>query len=190
MTMLHSARRPRGFTLIELMIVIAVVAVILTLAAPSFYNFIVSQRLKAISAQLTTDVQLARSEAVGRNQAVRMRFSSSTADSCYAIYTGADDSCNCLNTPVCPTGSTEIRTVKVSRALGVSLSATPAYAFRVDPTNGSISINPIGISGGGADRFEVNVGADTARTLRTVISLSGRPTICVPSGSTMTGAPC
>lgn len=57
-------RRVLGLTLIELMITIAVVGVLLALAAPSFYEFMLVQRLKGVNAELVTDLQLARSEAV------------------------------------------------------------------------------------------------------------------------------
>ncbi len=183
-------RFSRGFTLIELMIVVAVLAVILMLAAPSFYNLFMLQRLKAVSAQLNTDVQYARSEAIQRNQFVRVRFGSNASSSCYAIYTGTSAfSCNCLNTPVCGANGTEIRTVRLDAAQGISLSA-PAGSFRIEPTNGVITVVPIGIYGGGGTSFEIDVGIDTARSLRTVVNLAGRPAVCRPTGSTLDASPC
>lgn len=186
--------RAHGFTLIELMIVLAVLAVVLTLAAPSFYDFILMQRLKAVSAQLSNDVQFTRSEATSRNQFVRMRFSSNTSESCYVIFTGNDwMACDCLAAPACTVGGSgsEIRTVKLPRAQGVSLAAgalTPA--FRVDPSNGAIIIDHIGFSGTGGNTFSVDLSIDSARSLRTVVNLSGRPAVCAPAGSTVTGTPC
>ena len=186
-------RKQRGFTLVELMIVIAVLAVIATLAAPSFNNFILTQRLKAISAQFTTDVQFARTEAVSRNQFVRLRFSGNVNESCYVIFTGANNiACDCINTPVCAVTAQEIRTVRVPSNLGVNLAAaTVPPRFRVDPTNTGILTDPINpFGGGGSNDFTVNIGIDNARTLRTVISLSGRPAVCVPAGSNIAGVAC
>jgi type IV fimbrial biogenesis protein FimT len=59
-----------GFTLVELMIVIAILAVLLGVAAPAFRSFIVEQRLRATSADLRIAMMTARSEAVKRNRDV------------------------------------------------------------------------------------------------------------------------
>ena len=40
-------RKPRGFTLIELMVVVALAAILAALAAPSFKSFVSGQRVKA-----------------------------------------------------------------------------------------------------------------------------------------------
>ena len=62
----------RGFTLVELLIVVAVVAIILVVAAPSFRDMILMQRLRSITAQLVTDLQFARNEAVSRGTLLRL----------------------------------------------------------------------------------------------------------------------
>ena len=65
--MIRTGPSQPGFTLIELLVVITVTATMLGLAIPSFRNFIGSQRVKAVSYDLTTSLVLARSEAVKRN---------------------------------------------------------------------------------------------------------------------------
>jgi type IV fimbrial biogenesis protein FimT len=59
-----------GFTLLELMTVLAVVAILGAVAAPSFRQFIDNQRLRNASFDLVTDLLLARSEAVSRQRTV------------------------------------------------------------------------------------------------------------------------
>ena len=59
-----------GFTIVELMIVVAIVAIMLGVAAPAFRSFIVDQRLRATSADLRIAMMTARSEAVKRNRDV------------------------------------------------------------------------------------------------------------------------
>ena len=61
-TMQHS----RAFTLIELMITLAILAILLAIAAPSFRDTIQNNRTQTISNDLTTALQFARSEAVKR----------------------------------------------------------------------------------------------------------------------------
>lgn len=68
-----AARRPaamRGVTLIELMITVAVLAVGLSLAAPSFTQQIGNYRLRTASESIINGLNYARAEAVRRNSPV------------------------------------------------------------------------------------------------------------------------
>lgn len=60
----------QGFTLIELMITVAVLAITVALAAPSFKDLLAAQRLRSVAYDMTSDLVLARSEAVKRGQDV------------------------------------------------------------------------------------------------------------------------
>lgn len=56
----------RGFTLIELMVTITVLAVLLGIGIPSFRSMIENNRIAAASNDLVSALQLARSEAIKR----------------------------------------------------------------------------------------------------------------------------
>lgn len=71
--------RARGFTLIELMVTIAVAAVLLAIAVPSFTSVINGNRLTGEANELVASLQLARSEAVRRNMQVIVCSSSNGA---------------------------------------------------------------------------------------------------------------
>jgi len=60
----------KGFTLIELMLVMVVVAVVVAIAAPNLRSVVVTQRVKTVATDLHTDLTLARSEAIKRNAGV------------------------------------------------------------------------------------------------------------------------
>ena len=66
------ARSPRGFTLVELMVVVALVAVLAALAAPSMRGYASQQRVKNASLDLMNTLLQARSEAVKRNDTVNV----------------------------------------------------------------------------------------------------------------------
>jgi type IV fimbrial biogenesis protein FimT len=75
------ARRARGFTIVELMITLALLAILIALAAPSFNDASLSGKLGSFASQLVASTQIARSEAVKRNQTVRM-CASEDGDAC------------------------------------------------------------------------------------------------------------
>ena len=59
-----------GYTLVELMIVLALLAIILALAAPGFTTLIERQKISAITADLVAAIRLTRAEAIRRGQRV------------------------------------------------------------------------------------------------------------------------
>ena len=62
---------PRGFTLIELMVVVAIVVILIAIAGPDFRNMIAATRVKNASFDVFSSLTHARSEAVTRNTTVR-----------------------------------------------------------------------------------------------------------------------
>jgi prepilin-type N-terminal cleavage/methylation domain-containing protein len=62
----------RGFTLVEMMVAIALAVVLLSLSVPSFTGMLARMRIEGASHNLATDLQLARTEAVQRRAAVTL----------------------------------------------------------------------------------------------------------------------
>jgi type IV fimbrial biogenesis protein FimT len=62
--------RQRGFTLIELMVTVAVLAIVLTVAIPSFANLVNGNRLNAQANLLLAAIEYAKTEAVKTNATV------------------------------------------------------------------------------------------------------------------------
>lgn len=63
-------KRQLGFTLIEAMVVVVILAILAGLATPSFRGIIASQRVRNAASDLLSDMMLARSEAIRRNTPV------------------------------------------------------------------------------------------------------------------------
>jgi type IV fimbrial biogenesis protein FimT len=62
--------RVEGFTLLELMVVVAIVAVLATVGTPAFRDLLINQRLSAAAQAFNAALSLARMEAIRRSQSV------------------------------------------------------------------------------------------------------------------------
>ncbi len=198
--------RRRGVSLIELMVVVAMVAILLGLAAPSFSDYIVTQRVRSVHAQLITDLQFARSEAISKNSFVTVRFSYSTGPdgaSCYVIYSRPQPAstdnvnCDCL----APAGTAcalepaanELRTVSMPNQLRVNIRIDPDLTddkLSFDPRSGGLKVATSDEAIVEATGIRIDTAADATRSLRAIVKGSGRPQICTPTGSRLGGLGC
>ena len=108
----HSRRD--GFTLVEMMVVVALAAIMLVVAVPSFSQMVARMRIEGASHNLATDLQLARSEAVQRRAAV-------------SLATASDGTSYSLTS-----GGTTLKTVVLTS--GISFSGNTTITF--DPLRG------------------------------------------------------
>jgi type IV fimbrial biogenesis protein FimT len=172
----RAAPAGRGFTLIELMVVVALAAILLALAAPSFTGTLARKRMEGVAEVFGTDLQYARSEAVTRN--LEVRLATGAGGGCYTVFVwrGAG-TCTCNPAVSCTlaaaaTDPVEIKTVDFSSA-GTSVTASTIYRF--EPLRGMLAdaANP-------AVTFSSNGGP---WQLTTAVTAVGRASTCSPSGS-------
>lgn len=203
-----------GFSLIELMVVVALIAIVVVLAAPSFRDYVLAQRVRSIHAQLVTDLQFARSEAAARGRFVGVQFeyrsgSGENDGSCYIVFVRRQSpeanprSCNCYGETVasrCTSGDTEeVRRVLIPNRLEVTVRVPPdieaaaggtwrpvAYFSPIDGSYVAGNSAPAGLD----NAFEITTKADDAKALRTIVTPVGRPALCTPVGSQLGGSAC
>ncbi len=80
-----------GFTLVELLTTLSVLAVVAALAAPGMRSFAAGQKVKALAYDMTGDLLLARSEALKRNVSVSLTASGTNWASGWTLTAGDEN---------------------------------------------------------------------------------------------------
>jgi prepilin-type N-terminal cleavage/methylation domain-containing protein len=81
----------RGFTMVELMVTIAVIAILFTIAVPNIISWLPNYRLKAAARDLFSNMQKARMQAVKENGNIIMIFDTSINPGFYYFDTNNDN---------------------------------------------------------------------------------------------------
>lgn len=194
-----------GFSLIELIIALAVLSVLLALAAPSFKAWISNTKIRTAAEVIQSGLQMARAEAVRRNALISFQLTSSTDDTCalsttatnWVITYGTDDptgQCNVamLNEAYPVTDATHNpvpRIIQVRTATEGSNNVLAAADQAVIAFNGlgrvtpNPATNPVVI-----DLQNATAGCQTTsnkappllRCLRVTVTIGGQIRICDP----------
>jgi len=170
-------RRQRGFTLIELMVVVAIAVILLTLAAPSFTGYMNKKRVEGVAAELATDIQFARTEAVARNAPVRITFGTG----CWVVHTVGSTATSCTQAAgaTLGTGATQLKDVQLASNLNASLSPNNTLTYVAFD-----AVRAMATSDGSGSSHSVNVDSTAGSwQLRAAVSSVGRVQVCSPNGS-------
>jgi len=174
----------RGFTVIELMIVVAVAAILVTVAAPSFRSLFDRQRVRSAASNLNVDIQYARSESVRRNEPITVNFSATSTPWCYGI-TGGSSACDC-NTA----GSCSVKTVRGEEYTNITMTLAGGSGFTVNPRQGQILAIAGGGSGPATTAITFTSTTTTGAQLQSRLNALGRVSPCAPGGTLPGYVPC
>lgn len=114
-------QRNYAFTLVEVLIVIAIIGILSAIAVPSYQDMIERNRLKQAAEGLKSDLQFARTEAIKRSSNLNLTLLAATW--CYGIDDG-NTACDC-GTP----GDCAIKTVDGSQFQGITLDNNNSVTF-------------------------------------------------------------
>lgn len=177
-------RNLRGYTLLEAMIVVAILGVLLAASLPSFSELGTTSILKSAADRLRSDMGEARSTARERAQPVYLSLVRDSAGTSWCWGLSLKTSCDCRlddrnASAFCfidrdaQTALPLPRVVRSSEYRGISLEPSSlASSLRFSPVRPDLVAGNIAFSVGGS-----------GQTLRVVISSLGRLRLCSPAGS-------
>jgi len=141
------SRRARGFTTVELMVTVAILAVLTAIAVPSLRGLVQQQRVKTASFDIYAGLILARSEAIKRNASVT----------------------------VTPTGADWAAGWTTADANGAIAKQDPFSGVTIAGP-GTVTFNGMGRLSGAATSFSISSTSVDASKFRCVsLDISGRP---------------
>lgn len=189
--MLNTASRSRGFTIVELMIGLGLLALLLTVAMPAFSTMLQNTKLRGMAESILNGLQAARAEALKRNQTVEFVLTTSDPDpddvASYTLSTSGTNWAVRINT-----GAGFQFVEGKSSIEGSGQAAGSTSQVQVNSSNNLVAFNGLGTTTLAADA-QINVtnptggacktaaGNEPMRCLRIVVSQSGRIRMCDPS---------
>ena len=171
-----------GFTLVELMVTVAVASIVLVAAVPSFVDFFDKYRVRGAVDDVVSTISNARAAAVRSDRDVNIAFNGTTTAWCVGANAavepsngdpvGAAAACNCTNTAQCQVGGERLA-VDVGKHPGVSVNSvatTFAYSSKLGLINPLGSATATFTSPRGKYDIRLNVNA------------LGQASVCTPTG--------
>jgi type IV fimbrial biogenesis protein FimT len=173
-----------GFTLIELMVTIAVLVILVVLAVPSFVDNLDRRRIVDAAEGIAKQVQQARMAAIQANRPIAIVFDTTEAEWCFGLTDQA--ACDCRQADACQIPFSHDLTITAStyqtvvgtrtQYSDVALAAAPA-SLRFEPRRGVRSDT-------GAPTESIVLTSARGREARVMVNIIGRAATCSPVGST------
>ena len=198
----HPACNNKGFTLLEMLIAMVIMAIIISVGMPSMRRFAENARLVDAAEQIYGHIQQARVEAIGRSAPVVVKFngtttwqygystdlacqltvtSPTTANACVLVIDDGDGNIHGTDpdqdgTPVTDTGDLVLMRFSSADHPGVSIAAPASFQYdSIRGTESALTPRQITLSLTRADTSVIQ--------LRIVVNALGSVEICTPNNS-------
>lgn len=171
----------QGLTLVEALVVVAIGALVAAGAAPSLERLRQTRALLGAAAQVETDLQFARTEAIARNRALRVAFGANGSGSCLVVHTGGADDCRCAadGSASCAPGVQLLRQQRWTLAGDRVQLQAGVSGLWIDPVRGTVT-----------PTATLRLVSADGRALHDVVNLMGRVRTCTPDGGVSGVRPC
>jgi type IV fimbrial biogenesis protein FimT len=171
--MLMKLAKPQfGFTLIEMMVVVAILAIIFSMALPSYRVWIENTRIRNAADSIQNGLQKAKTEALQRN--TRIQFRMTTTDSKWEV--------GCLNAnATCPAVIDSRKTTDSSTTLVTAKTPAAATTVTFNGLGSRIAPNPINPEINSISVDNTSISASDSRNLNVTIGSGGSIRLCDPN---------
>jgi prepilin-type N-terminal cleavage/methylation domain-containing protein len=187
-----------GFTLVEVVVTLAIIGIIATMAVPSFSSYFDKRRVIEAAEDLYSNMQLARSEAIARSTDIYVRFNTTGADWQYGV--SLNNLCDLTKTD--PTVANANACVLVVDNGDGNIDTGDATTDSADlilhrftdddytdismtlntiPANNQINFDP---TRGTADNATITLQSSGGFQMRLIVGVLGQIRVCSPAGTT------
>jgi type IV fimbrial biogenesis protein FimT len=164
-------RTSRGFSVLEVMVVVAIIGILLSVGVPSFFTYTQNMQIRSAAEQITAGLAIAKNEAIRRNSQIELALSNNTGWTVTEVTSGgtrnvlqtrdANEGSVNVTSVVLPAGTLAVTFNGMGRVVSVNDDGTPPLT-QIDLTNLMIST------------------ATDRRNLRIVIPIGGAVRMCDP----------
>ncbi len=192
--------RHRGFSLVEMMVTLAIFALVLLTALPGINDWIDNTRIRNVTDSVQTGVQLARGEAVKQNRNITFWLVnlsnpstmdnactlSSTSGSWVVSVSDPTNPGHCADSPSTTTSPMIVSARAVGENGGRGITVSAIQTGTTGAT--SVTFNGFGrvVNSNAITKIDVSGPRSTDRILRLVISPVGQVRMCDPNVSSST----
>lgn len=161
-----------GLTMIELLMTIAIIGILASVAVPSFSSTSAAQQVTGAAEKIRLDMLFARSEAMKQNKNIYLSFSTGS-NWCYG-FTDTGAACTCSTANSCKINNAD-KAVKSAQFKNISLTTAGSLTLNganFDPARGGVKKSGTAINNG-----SITITQDGA-SATIMLNVLGRASIC------------